>query len=389
MDTYDLTEQYERGRFRLPPGDQRTITDILIRASFSTKSEVVRAAIETAYLAGRNCGGNRPVVRNEELEEQEDVYVGPGAVGQPERALPHHASTTSTILEVRLFTDDLARIAWLIDSRFGTNRTHVVRRSLSLYLHVLDRCLEGWRFGCLSQEGIFYPIPLPGINRGVDYPHMVLSSVLGQREESREPDSGNLALPVPKLLMRELQSAAAREQCSVELLGTDMLRHELHYREERMRDHRVFLATGPRSGNQALSFLVDFQARFRFATIVVAVREPLDTMQLFVPLVLNHINQGTLLYYVHPDVAVIKRIIEAVTACEWPGANGRKANDLIVPVIAPPKLFDDEPQFVLFDHETEDSCGYHWFGGGDRKTMGATRTFADQGNSQPPQWPLG
>jgi hypothetical protein len=150
-----------RGHYRLTLPDERTIERIAELSGLTKKSDVIRAAVATAHAASHNSKHGRLVLRNNAIEQQQGVYVGPGISSAVSEAPESQTANASGTLGVRHSHTEVQQLDALVEFGFGRNKTEVIRRSLYLLLRIVEARHEGWELGYVLPGGEFVQILLP------------------------------------------------------------------------------------------------------------------------------------------------------------------------------------------------------------------------------------
>lgn len=192
---------------RLTPHEAAQIARVLDPVTYSrTQSDVLRAALRTAYQAATSAMTGRLVYRHDTLHLQEGIWVGPDPTmgDRPE-------ATTDRTVEIRLDADELAQLDALVGMyEFAGNRTHVMRRALTLYCEIVQKLSDGWRFGLLAAAGDFHEISIEGMPSGRDGPVACGSKILFSVLQYFEAQAAKVQDHVEKLIRGRLAEIASR-----------------------------------------------------------------------------------------------------------------------------------------------------------------------------------
>jgi len=230
---------------RTVPQDRLALEIARRTARHSSDSDVFRAAIETLVrLWALKMDGCRIVLRNDELQRQHELSLEDVSTSEAgEGPVVDRTSEGKSTVEVRLSDAQNTALDDLVAAGVGMNRSHVVRRALSIYSHLANRSLEGWRITALSREGSVVSIPLLGIAPVFDYgataesarqvcegksvPEQSLAAIDSVHESTRLDFLEGVA---PESLIQALVRVAEQETCDVRTLIVDMLRDQVSLR---------------------------------------------------------------------------------------------------------------------------------------------------------------
>jgi uncharacterized protein (DUF1778 family) len=128
-----------------------------------SRSEIIRCAIRAAHAACTHAQNTDVVLRDDTERRQHDIWLkpAPGRTEDPE-------APTDQLIQVILSNEDRKRLDDLTTQfRYGNTAAQAIRRALSLYIQLLERSREGWRFGFLDSSGNLRDISVPGISQAL------------------------------------------------------------------------------------------------------------------------------------------------------------------------------------------------------------------------------
>lgn len=124
--------QLQRLRIRFIPQDQFTLERTIEQTALTTKSEVVRSALDLFVLLwSLKKDGCRIVLRNEPEQRQYEPYLGPVMEQEDSNA----KLTKENTLEVRIPPSSQIQLDALIKAGTASSRSAAVREALAIYTH--------------------------------------------------------------------------------------------------------------------------------------------------------------------------------------------------------------------------------------------------------------
>lgn len=219
----------KRLRLRFFPADVAAVEQILEHTKHSTQSNAIRAALalyQQAWSSKRI--GCRIVFLKPGTGEMQDALDFSRSRGEASEAGKRVGPPrTEQSIEIRVTPSDYERIESLLALEAADTASEIVRRAVRLNASAILRLQDGWELAAISPSGDVLPLQLSGAGAIAGTP----GGTPGSPSEplsfhaQQGPRSG-AAYRLPRSLEALIETLAARESCTPDLLLVDLVRTE-------------------------------------------------------------------------------------------------------------------------------------------------------------------